>query len=109
MINSKDLKLLDKNYFDIIATSTYYVVLRSKNTGHLWHLLERDLNGHKSLVISHSHHASSPYHLQTNKPSIEACCEYIKNHDVYQLRKNQERKERVLWRREQKKLEAQQH
>lgn len=96
MIESIDLVAIDSHYFEIIGTSDYYVTLRSMNTRHEWHLLERIANGHRIFVISHRHRPSEPYHMQLTMPSVEACCTYIKDHDGYHLEKIRKKKERRL-------------
>ena len=96
MIEMDDLAAIDANYFEIIESKDYTVTLHSINTGHYWHLLERIANGHRSFVVSHRHGGSGPYHLQQtrSKPSIEACCDYIKDHDAYQARKDMANEQR---------------
>ena len=74
MIERLDFDEIDENYFLILAETQYYVVLQSRSTGHYWHLLERIANGHRTFQISHRHNPTDSYHLQTNKPSIRACC-----------------------------------
>ena len=96
MIDGNDIEEIDKNYFDIIGKKDYGIVLRSQCTGHYWYLLEQEYNQHRTFQIYHRHHASNPYHLQKNKPTIEDCCEYIKDHDEYHLKKLKKKEERRL-------------
>ena len=99
MIDGIDIGAIDKSYFDIIEKKDYGIVLRSRCTGHYWYLLEQEYNGCRSFQIHHKHHASGPYHLQKNKPSIKACCEYIRSHDEYHLAKirKKEQKKQMRW------------
>lgn len=96
MIEPADLEAVDRHYFEIIGSSKYYVTLRSRNTEHEWHLLERIANGYRTFVISHRHRSSEPFHLQRTRPTIAESCEYIKDHDVYYLEKIRKQKERRL-------------
>ena len=96
MIEPVDLVAIDSHYFDIIGTGDYNVTLRSWNTRHEWHILERIANGHRIFVISHRHKHSDPFHMQRTRSSIDACCAYIKDHDEYYLEKVRRQKERRL-------------
>lgn len=94
MIDSTDMESIDKEHFKIVEKKEYTIVLRSKNTGHYWCLLEQEYNNHRTFRISHRHKESAPYHFQRNKPTVAECCDYIKNHDVFQLAKEHEKEER---------------
>ena len=94
MIEPADIEAIDKQYFEIIRMNSYYVTLRSRNTRHEWHLLERIANGHRTFVISHRHKASEPFHLQRNRTTIKDCCAYIKSHDAFQMQKDTSKEER---------------
>lgn len=96
MITNADISVIDRGYFDIIETRGYFIVLRSKNTGHYWYLLEQEANDHRTFQIKHRHNKTEPYHLQKNKSSIAACCEYIKDHDTFHLERARKKKEHRL-------------
>lgn len=96
MITNADITIIDKEYFDIIETREYFIILRSKNTGHYWQLLEREANGHRTFLISHRHNTTGPYHPQKNRPSVSACCEYIMGHDVFHLERVMKQKQKRL-------------
>ena len=102
MIEQPDIEIVDKEYFEIVEVKDFILVLRSKSTGHYWCLLEQMCNGHRTFRISHRHKKTSPYHFQRNKPSVAACCEYIKSHDAYQLEKERRKAELRMLRREEK-------
>lgn len=93
MITKADISTIDRGYFDIIETREYFLVLRSKNTGHCWYLLEQEANGHRTFQIKHRHNKTAPYHPQKNKVNIAACCEYIKDHDAFHLERARKKKE----------------
>lgn len=92
MIGQEELDLIDTNYFEITDVRAYTVTLHSRNTNHDWHLLERFANGHRSFLISHRHNAYDPYHPQKSRPTIEACCDYIRDHDSFQLKRTKKKK-----------------
>ena len=95
VIINTDLKRVESEYFDIIEVKEYSIVLRSKNTGHYWYLLEQEANGHRTFKISHKHNQPDAYHFHRNKPTINACCEYIKSHDAFHLERTMKRKRRL--------------
>lgn len=94
MLTSTDYQIIDRTYFDIIEATPFYVVLRSKSTGHFWHLLEQDFLKGRSFYVSHKHHAMDFFHPQTCRRSIKSCCQYIKNHDEYHLIRKSRKKKR---------------
>ena len=96
MIKNTDLNNVKVGYFHIIEVKEYSLVLRSKNTGHYWYLLEQEANGHRTFKISHKHNLSDPYHVQRSKPTIDDCCEYIMSHDAFHLERIKKQKERRL-------------
>lgn len=99
MIDNNDIASIDTEYFDIKEKRTYSLVLQSRNTGHYWYLLERVYNDHRSFLIYHKHVIAKAYHPQKSRPSISACCEYIKEHDSFHLervKKKNERRERRI-------------
>lgn len=96
MIDSNDLAAINNYYFEVIGVKEYSLVLRSKNTGHYWYLLEQEYNGNRTFLIHHRHDASKPYHPQKNRPSIEACCEYIMSHDSFHLDRARKKEQRRL-------------
>ena len=87
MIAHNDIEDIDISYFDILEKKDYGIVLRSHATGHYWYLLEQVYNQHRSFQIYHKHNKKDPYHLQTNRPSVASCCEYIQSHDSFHLRR----------------------
>lgn len=84
-ISKKELSAVDAMYFDVVEATPFYILLCSKNTGHYWHLLECDMNGHTSYRIYHKHKAQDSFHAQTSRPSIEAACRYIQGHDAFHI------------------------
>jgi hypothetical protein len=99
MIEQSDIEIVDKEYFEIIGKKPYTLTIRSRSTGHYWCLLEQVCNNHRTFRIGHKHKEIDPYHYQRNKPSVAACCEYIRSHDEYHIKKERKKKERRLIRR----------
>ena len=102
MVKQTEIESIDREYFDIIEARDYVLVLRSRNTGHFWCLLEQEYNGHRFFQISHRHHAENPYHIQKSRPTIADCCEYIQSHDAYHLKKERRKEESRQRRQEEK-------
>ena len=96
MIDRTDLQSVDTEYFDTLSATEYVLVLRSRSTGHYWYLLEQEYNGCRTFRIHHKHRASDSYHPQKNRPTIVACCEYIKNHDAFHLERTRKKKQHSL-------------
>ena len=96
MIEPTDLAAIDKHYFEVIGNNNYCITIRSMNTLHEWHLMERVANGHRTFVISHRHGISNSYHVQRSRPTVGACCDYIMDHDRYHLEKVRKQKEQRL-------------
>lgn len=94
MIEQSDIEIVDKEYFEIMESKDYVLVLRSRNTGHFWCLLEQEYNGCRFFQIRHRHHAENPYHIQKSRATIADCCEYIQSHDAYHLKKERRKEER---------------
>lgn len=68
MITQKDINSIDRSYFEVLGSNSYCITLRSKNTGHEWHLLYYEYIRRSSFRIYHRH---SRYY-----PSYSwSCCE----------------------------------
>ena len=102
MIGKIDIENVDRQYFEIMGKKDYTLVLRSKGTGHYWCLLEQVYNDCRFFQISHRHHATDAYHIQKSRPTIAGCCEYIRSHDAYHLKKERRKEERRQRRKEEK-------
>ena len=94
MLNADDFQTIDLSYFDIMEATPFYLALRSKSTGHYWHLLEQDLTGSQTFYVSHKHHFQDSFHPQTCKRALEDCFQYIKGHDEYHLKRVRDKKAR---------------
>ncbi len=89
MFTRADVEKIDKAYFQIISTSSYHIILKSKNTGHSWDIQCKELfSGRQSLVIHHKHVDSDPFHdqLHLHPRTVIDAQRLIKEHDLFQMR-----------------------
>lgn len=84
MFSAKELNI-DSQYFEIIGLSALCVTIRSRNTGHFWHIVNADLNNHRSCRIYHRHQDYGSYHLHGHKRTLKLCLKDIQEHDAFQL------------------------
>lgn len=85
MITTEELKKVEGNYFEVLQTGAFAVTLRSKNTGHYWHLIERKYPTFRHFIIYHKHNASDEYHTQGTACNLTAAVSGIKLHDEFQM------------------------
>ena len=85
MFTIADINSLDSQYFDIQGTSPYSVTLRSKCTGHEWHILFTQGQGWQSCRIYHRHHHYDDWHFHGAKPNLRIAVSSIRKHDDYQM------------------------
>lgn len=89
MFTKKDYTFIDTKYFDVEHISLYYIILKSKNTKHIWSIYSQCTTlGKRSLVISHKHHAIDQFHIQKwmHPKSVIEAQEMIKKHDIWHLK-----------------------
>lgn len=97
MFSKADINTIDLEYFEVLDQSAFQVTLRSKNTGHEWHILSQEIRLKKSdavvetCTIGHRHHASDPFHEQTHVKDLNKAQEFIKDHDRFHLDKRKNR------------------
>ena len=85
MITTEELKKVEGNYFEVLQTGAFAVTLRSKNTGHYWHLIKGKYPIFRHFVIYHKHNASDAYHAQGTACDLKAAVSGIKSHDEFQM------------------------
>lgn len=98
MITKEELREVEGSYFEVLQTSGFAVTLQSKNTGHYWHLLEREYPTFRHFVVYHKHNASDGYHAQGTARDLAAAVSGIRSHDEFQLsgrRKARKRKGKI--------------
>lgn len=104
MFSISELRQIDKNYFEVHDATAYQVTVKSRCTGHFWHMLSREYNGKTSVVIYHKHHSYDEYHMHGNAWTLEKAFAAIRRHDSYQQsvgcsigRQNDSEKGVILW------------
>ena len=55
MFSERELKGLDRGYFNIIMANDYDLTLMSKNTGHYWYLHNPEYPEEGTVIIFHRH------------------------------------------------------
>lgn len=73
------------NYFEVLQAGAFTITLKSKNTGHYWHLLEREYPTFRHFVIYHKHNVSDEYHAQGMACDLVAAVSGIRSHDEFQM------------------------
>ena len=84
MFSPKELNI-DSRYFEIIGRSAFCVTIRSRNTGHYWHIVNADGHNYRSCRIYHRHKSQGEYHLHGHAGTLQKCISDIKSHDIFQL------------------------
>ena len=84
MFSPKELNI-DTDYFEIIGYSSFCVTLKSRNTGHYWHIQNVDGKNYRSCKVYHRHKSSGEYHLHGHVGTLRKCISDIKSHDQFQL------------------------
>ncbi len=92
MITKKELKELKGNYFDVLQAGAFAITLKSKNTGHYWHLLEREYPTFRHFAIYHKHNAVDAYHAQGTARDLATAVSRIMSHDEFQMNGRKKRK-----------------
>jgi len=88
MFEKNEVNLLDCSYFEIIMTTGYHFVIKSKNTGHYWDVACKELFfGKRFLVVYHKHKLEDRFHIQKglHPRSILEAQQQIKEHDIYHI------------------------
>ena len=84
MFTRKELNI-DSHYFEIIGCTGFCVTIRSRNTGHYWHIVNADGRNYRSCKIYHRHKSQGEYHLHGHAGTLAKCIADIKSHDIFQL------------------------
>lgn len=84
MFTRRDIDGIDTGYFEILQTSPFALTLRSRCTGHEWHLIVRD-NQWNACEIYHRHNASKPWHRQWGSKTLHNALAAIREHDTFHL------------------------
>ena len=88
MFNQHDFDKIDRTYFDVLQISGYHIILKSKNTKHIWDLYFKETQiGKSSIIISHKHNDTDPFHeqAQMHPKSVDEAQLLIKDHDRWHI------------------------
>lgn len=85
MFSRQDIDSIDRTYFDVLYSTNFALTLRSKCTGHQWHLIAREGSGWTSCEVYHRHSEADPWHRQWGGKRLNAAIIAIKDHDRFQL------------------------
>ena len=83
MYSKADISIITNRYFQIIKFHPNYCILKSKNTGHRWHI-SQSTDGY--FILLHKHHEKEDFHFQRGCVTVEDCMLEIAGHDDFQLR-----------------------
>lgn len=86
MITNKELKCINRQYFNIIQKSGFAVTIQSKNTKHFWHIMLQSYPSFRSYKIYHKHNEIDYYHEHGHAPTLKEATNIIIKHDKFQLR-----------------------
>lgn len=85
MITKEELNELKESYFEVLQAGAFAIILKSKNTGHYWHLLEREYPTFRHFAIYHKHNADDVYHAQGTACDLATAVSGIMSHDEFQM------------------------
>lgn len=86
MFTREELDTINTKYFQILQLGGYAVTLKSRYTGHCWHIVSQDYVGQTGCQIFHTHKQGIPYHEHGRANSLKTAIKKIKNHDAASLR-----------------------
>ena len=85
MFTTSDFDSIDRTYFDILKNNEYCITLKSRNTGHFWHIILLEYSGFTSCNILHKHKPDDDYHKHGHAPNLKLAIDDIMSHDEFQL------------------------
>ena len=88
MYCQKDFNKIDCTYFEVIQLTGYHILLKSKNTKHIWDIyIKETYSGKSSIVVMHKHNEADPFHEQWNMhpKTVREAQWLIKDHDRWYL------------------------
>ena len=84
MLTKEELRLID-GYFTLLSSNACCVTIRSKCTGHEWHVIEQEYPYFRSFRILHRHNSRDAFHDHGHAGTFRKVLRAIKNHDAFQL------------------------
>ncbi len=96
MYEKNDFEQIDKEYFQVLTQTGYHIILKSKNTEHIWDIYCQEHSRGRSLVINHKHNETEPFHVQRkyHPKTVEEAQKRIKKHDKWYLKGQELAKQR---------------
>ena len=85
MISQKDMRSVDRRYFNVLDQTGFFLTIQSKNTKHYWHILEQEYGRVKRYVVFHRHGDSGEYHEHGHAGRLDKIVADIKAHDRFQI------------------------
>ncbi|BCJ98133.1 hypothetical protein [Anaerocolumna chitinilytica] len=85
MFNSQELSLVQTRYFSDYSYINGVIEIRSKNTGHWWQIVKKDMPRAKMVIVRHRYPGVKKYHLQCHVHTFEKTIRMIIEHDKYVL------------------------
>ena len=93
MFTRKEEKMIHDTYFTLIRLTEQFAEVQSVNTGHCWNIFKNSFEAGNCVTLYHKHRLTDKYYHQHKKcRTVSEAVEQIKNHDVYVLEKQQEKK-----------------
>ncbi len=87
MFNSQELSLVKIRYFSDFTYQNGVIEMRSKNTGHWWQIVKKDMPRSKMVIIRHRYPGVKKYHMQCHVHTFIKAVNMIIEHDKYILEK----------------------
>lgn len=101
MFSQKDIKSIDRSYFNVISAGCYCIVLQSKNSKHYWSINHEEYSHFSTCRVCHKHNYSDPFHPHRNRPNLQSALADIRSHDSYQINvRDKEKARRAALRRQ---------
>lgn len=85
MFNSQELSLVQIRYFSDFTYQNGVIEMRSKNTGHWWQIIRKDMPRASMVIVQHRYPGIKKYHKQCHVHTFEKAIRMIIEHDKYIL------------------------
>lgn len=85
MFNFQELSLSQSTYFSDFNYKNGVIEIRSRNTGHWWQILRKDMPRATMIMIRHRYPGVKKYHIQCHVHTFTKAIKMIIEHDKYIL------------------------
>ncbi len=88
MFDRNDFNDIDSGYFSVITKTCFHIILKSKNTGHIWDIYCCSPSPKmRKLKLYHKHSEAVEFHEQSNAHphSVAEALEMIQKHDIWHM------------------------